>query len=74
VDGGETRGLCRKRVVNLWFNTVPSGLSTPTFACRYYLKHVFLVVVTITWLPCDVSTPRYIISVETVMLSCLPHI
>jgi hypothetical protein len=60
--------------VNLWFNTVPSCLSTPTFACCYYLKHVLLVVVTITWPPRDVFTPRYVINVETVMQSCLPHI
>jgi hypothetical protein len=61
-------------LVNLWFNSIPSYLSTPTFACCHYLKHVFLVVVTITLLPCVVSTPRYVISIEAVMQSCLPHI
>jgi hypothetical protein len=43
------------------------NLSTHTSACFYYLKHVFLVVVTVTLLPCDVSVPWYVISIKMVM-------
>jgi hypothetical protein len=61
----------RKGNVNLWFNTVPSYLSTPTFACSYYLKHIFLAVVTVTLLSCDVSIPWYVNSIKMVMQSYL---
>jgi hypothetical protein len=65
----------RKGNVNLWFNTVPSYLSTHTSACSYYLKHVFLAVVTVTLLSCDVSIPWYVISIKMVMqLSASRHL
>jgi hypothetical protein len=60
--------------VNLWFesnNIIHIHLQS---ACFYYLKHVLLVVVTVTLLPCDVSIPWYVISIKMVMQSCLSHV
>ena len=59
----------RKGNVNLWFNTVPSYLSTHTSASPYFLKHVFLVVVTVTLLSCYVSIPCCVFSIKMVMQS-----
>jgi hypothetical protein len=59
--------------VNLWFESNNTLLIYPTHtsACSYYLKHVLLVVVTVTLLLCDISISRYVISIKMVMQSCL---
>jgi hypothetical protein len=60
--------------VNLWFESNNTLLIYPHICLLLLPQHVFLVVVTVALLPCDVYVPWYVISIETVMQSCLPHI